>query len=700
MIFYILNAALILTGCFVFYKLLLQKETFFPLNRLVLIACLALSFGLPLVPIPAKLSLRTDQSPVETVAMKPIPVMTETPVTPALTPAIVKPWYDEIPFRKILIWGYWTGVLIFGINFLIQLITLLYRAYSSPVIRDGKFRIVEISGDKAPCSFGNNIFINPEKYEWETYSQILLHEKVHIEQGHSYDILLAEIALVFQWFNPFAWMYRKAIENNLEFLTDNELLEKKEVEPKSYQLSLVKVSAPHFPLTLTTNYNQSILKKRLIMMNAKKSTISTAWKYLFIFPLLLVFACLLNEPIAKAGTNKSPLVAMGEIATEGYWFGTIKKDKVEMKFDASKDGEGHNNATFLLTELTELPKNQNGDFTLTRDAGTLRFHGKFEGEIGMGRYTFTPNKSYFTTLQKENIELESDNEQFVFFLVNVKSNYIAMLKSQGFKNIQKSDLIPLVALKVDGDYIKSLKEAGYNDLTLRNLIPLKSLHVDAAYINELKHATSARISIDRLISMKAQGITAKFLKDNAEARNVESEFSKDLATKISKTVQKEMDMNLRDDKGPKGPKGPKGDKGEKDEYDEMGQLLAKRILGVTAEYLKGFEAIGYKLDNETQFSFKALGITPDFVKSIEQAGFPNPDIDDITGAKALGLTSEKINAYRKLPLKHLTLSDIMGAYASGTTPEYISALRKKGYNYDDLGTYISKRAQLFLTGEN
>src|SRR6185436_1476440 len=101
---------------------------------------------------------------------------------------------------------------------------LLYKVYTKPVIKDGKFRIVEIDNDKAPCSFGNNIFINPAKYDLETYNQILLHEKIHIEQKHTFDLLLAEIVLIFQWFNPFAWQFRKELENNLEFFTDNKLL--------------------------------------------------------------------------------------------------------------------------------------------------------------------------------------------------------------------------------------------------------------------------------------------------------------------------------------------------------------------------------------------------------------------------------------------------------------------------------------------
>src|SRR5207253_812991 len=119
-------------------------------------------------------------------------------------------------------------------------------------------------------------------YDEETFQQIILHEKVHIRQRHTLDILFAEIMLVFQWFNPFAWIYRREVEDNLEFLTDDQLTQKEHVNKQRYQLSLLKVSAPHFPLSLTNNYNQSTLKKRIAMMNKKKSSLHTGWKYFFL----------------------------------------------------------------------------------------------------------------------------------------------------------------------------------------------------------------------------------------------------------------------------------------------------------------------------------------------------------------------------------------------------------------------------------
>jgi hypothetical protein len=236
MIPYILHVALLISVCLLFYKIFLQKETFYHLNRVVLLICLALSFVLPLISIPQAWTLRSV--PTEKVVNIPeqaasannpqitapvqVPAKKESVIQPQpvkIQPAVIE---QDKPFLTIaikwLFYLYWAGVAAFGLNLLLQVVVLLIRAYSNPVIKDGKFRIVEIKGDKAPCSFGNNIFINPEKYEWDTYNQILMHEKVHIQQGHSFDILLAELVLVFQWFNPFAWLYRGELENNLEFL--------------------------------------------------------------------------------------------------------------------------------------------------------------------------------------------------------------------------------------------------------------------------------------------------------------------------------------------------------------------------------------------------------------------------------------------------------------------------------------------------
>ena len=337
---YILHVSILLAVCLLFYKLLLQKETFFQLNRYILLAGLLLSFSLPLLQVPQEWSLqKTNTTVTGTPASVNFPITNlqvnsnKPPEAKAITPPPEQNYLDVEHLTKAGTWLYWFGVIAFGISFLVQLIALLYKAYTLPVIKDGRFRIVELKGDKAPCSFGNTIFINPEKYDWDTYNQILLHEKMHIQQGHSFDLLLAELVIVFQWFNPLAWLYRKELENNLEFFTDEQLIEQAGVDKKAYQMSLLKVTAPHFPLSLTTNYNQSLLKKRLAMMNAKKSNVHIVWKYLFLLPVLTFFVCLLNEPksYSRPHTNIIQYTASDDdMGTEGAWFATIKGDKIQL----------------------------------------------------------------------------------------------------------------------------------------------------------------------------------------------------------------------------------------------------------------------------------------------------------------------------------------------------------------------------------
>lgn len=694
MMFYILNVALILAGCFIFYKALLQKETFFPLNRFILLGCLALSFSIPFIPIPAQFSFRAptstlsqfiepssslkeNESQTAEAINKPIVENTSGTEIASKSTSVFK----DISLVKILVWTYWLGVIVFSINFIVQLLTLIYRAYSSPVIKDGRYRIIELSGNQAPCSFGNNIFINPEKYDWDTYSQIILHEKIHIQQGHSYDIILAELAIVFQWFNPFAWLYRKAMEDNLEFLTDNELLAHSDVEPSSYKMSLVKVSAPHFPISLTTNYNQSILKKRLIMMNAKKSNVNSTWKYLFLVPLLLIFISFLNEPIAYG--KSSPVIKSDSnyqvMEDEGSWFATIKNEKVTIRFEFDEEKKSNNSTSFSLAEFKDLPRDSKGNFTLSREAGSIAFTGRFEGNTGMGTYKFIPNQSFINFLAEEGVSANKDKDAMVFFMINLKRGFVKMLKKEGYTDFSKNDLIPLCALNVTEDYIKSLKKAGLSKLSLQDLVPLKALNIDGEYVADIKSAGYKNIDANRLITLKAQGIDGAFLKANKNANNEIS--SSPIVAKpapIAKINTKTNHKTNGDDEG----------------YSELGIAFAKKILNITAAFAKEFDDAGFKFNDEELLAMKTLGVTPAYCKSFDKLGFGKLSSESFISMKALGLTPEDYIEYKKLGFNSLSLEDVISAKATGTTPKYISEMKKKGYNYNSIDKYVEKKVLL------
>ena len=744
---YILNVALIIAGCLIFYKLLLQRETFYRVNRYILISCLLIAFALPLIPVPQQWSFRkTEERSVLQLPVMPQTQKNETveqrqeqaTQTPLVTadPAVKETSSTRVTIQMVFtwfLWLYWFGVIAFGLNLLLQVAVLFYRAKKGLVIIDGPYRIVEVSGDKAPCSFANIIFINPEKYEWDTYNQILMHEKVHIRQKHSMDLLLAEIVLVFQWFNPFAWLYRKEMENNLEFLTDDQLIRREAVEKSSYQMSLLKVSSPQLPLSLTTNYNQSLLKKRIAMMNTKKSNLHTAWKYFFLLPVLVLFACLLNEPFAygqtdkKANTNvqveskqnvnvnsnqdikvsnknnvnidskqnasvepkqndvnvdtkqninvdtkqqikvdskinaqidvkvdtknEKGIVVKGQMDLEGSWFATIKGEKVNIQFrnDDDEHNNFNNNTTFKLSELPDLPRGSSGTFKITREAGTMEFTGKFEGDQGMGKYKFVPNKQYAAEMDKEIDEKLSDRDIMVFFFIDIKKSYVTMLKNQGYDEIGKNELIPLAALNVDAAYISSLKSSGLKDLSLRDLIPLKSLGVDKAYVEEIRKAGYEDVTADQLIPLKSQGIDGEYISKVRKASNDE-------------------DFNPHD-------------------------IVALKSLKIDEAYINSFRAVGYDhISNKDLIPMKSLGITAEYVKSFHAIGYKDLRPSEFIPLKSQKITPAFIKGFEALGYKDIPIGDVVSLKAVGVTPEYVKEMRAKGFKYDRLNKYITLKS--------
>ncbi|MFT5764013.1 MAG: beta-lactamase regulating signal transducer with metallopeptidase domain, partial [Saprospiraceae bacterium] len=328
MIPYMLHSSILLSGCFIFYWLFIRLETFFSLNRWVLISGILLSVLIPLIHIPENWSLRQaatseiiytepinfeslDESKSSNIIDVPetqtrageMPVLSKNEKS-ALAIEKENSLSTAIPIMKILLYIYLIGVVVFFLAFLVQLIILVTKMYTLISFKDGRYRIVELVKDEAPYSFWNSIFINPTKYELEVYTQILNHEKIHIQQAHFIDKLLAEFLLIGFWFNPFVWMLRNAITNNLEYLTDSSMLEMG-TEKQAYQLSLLKVSVPQHPLNLSTNYNNSFLKSRIAMMNSKKSSASSSWKYLFLLPLLGFSMVCLNEVQSKEANSYS-----------------------------------------------------------------------------------------------------------------------------------------------------------------------------------------------------------------------------------------------------------------------------------------------------------------------------------------------------------------------------------------------------------
>ena len=123
-------------------------------------------------------------------------------------------------------------------------------------------KLYQVHQNIIPFSFGNSIFINRELHTEDELQEIIRHEFVHVKQKHTLDIIWSEWLCIINWYNPFAWLLKTAIRQNLEFIADNKVLQNG-VDRKHYQYLLLKVIGnSHF--SLASKFNFSSLKNNVI----------------------------------------------------------------------------------------------------------------------------------------------------------------------------------------------------------------------------------------------------------------------------------------------------------------------------------------------------------------------------------------------------------------------------------------------------
>ena len=159
---------------------------------------------------------------------------------------------------------------------------------------------------EGPFSFLNTIVFPTHLYRSEAYELILTHEKIHVKQWHSLDILLTNFLLVMAWWNPFLWAYRKTVVENLEFLTD-QLTVATTKDLKTYQYILLKQTVPLDHLSLVHPFYHSFLKKRIMMLNHENNK-KNPWASVLLAPLLVGFVFAFNtEVVAQIAPPPPPI---------------------------------------------------------------------------------------------------------------------------------------------------------------------------------------------------------------------------------------------------------------------------------------------------------------------------------------------------------------------------------------------------------
>lgn len=179
------------------------------------------------------------------------------------------------------------GAILLMLRLLFQLLSLLRIHLHSRADQWRSYLFRNVIIPIVPFSFLNKIYVNKEQHVDAELKDIFKHEDIHVKGLHSLDILLFEMILVCCWYNPFVWFMRRAIRQNLEFLTDQQVLNKG-IDKQTYQYSLLNVSKKGTSIGLSNQFNFKLLKRRIMMMNKKRSSKIELSKYAFLLPIFLL----------------------------------------------------------------------------------------------------------------------------------------------------------------------------------------------------------------------------------------------------------------------------------------------------------------------------------------------------------------------------------------------------------------------------
>lgn len=342
------------------YKLLLEKERMHVFNRLYLIVSLLLSFMIPVITFrsPVPLSVISENVIVNT------NILQYNRITQILSPE-----QDTDYFFSILLVIYVTITTILFFRFIFNLNKIISKIWRYEIIRYKNAKIVLINDDITPHSFLNYMFINYKEYtNGNIESEILIHENAHIQQKHSYDILLIEILQIMFWFNPALFFYKHAIQLNHEYLADEAVI-KSSQNISSYQYLLINKANTYKSSNLTSRFNFSITKKRIIMMTKTKSLRNSLCRQIAIVPVvaLSIFAFSIKSSAQNAiGATNAPLSQTESMAQSSKFLILIETTNQGLKL-TSKEGCAWKELTFTIKQDKSQAIDMFGMTTVNRD---------------------------------------------------------------------------------------------------------------------------------------------------------------------------------------------------------------------------------------------------------------------------------------------------------------------------------------------
>ncbi|WP_276497804.1 M56 family metallopeptidase [Pontibacter litorisediminis] len=305
LLLYLLKVNVALVLFYLAYHVALRRLTFYHLNRLFLVFGIVFSTAYPFIDLSALFASEQHGAAAYLVTI---------PAWAYATPAAA-PTQEAFDYWQLPVYAFWAGVSVMLVRFILQFVSLyrIHAASEPAAYKAVPFR--KVKSITQAFSFWQTIYLNPAQHKPEELESILRHELIHITGWHTLDVLLAELSIVFYWFNPGAWLMRKAMKENLEFIADQNVVNAG-IDRKEYQYLLLKVVGATQP-QIANQFNFPSLKRRIAMMNKMPTHKVSRLRLLIVLPLatalLFAFRGAAPAPGATADTEAEALQQNGDL---------------------------------------------------------------------------------------------------------------------------------------------------------------------------------------------------------------------------------------------------------------------------------------------------------------------------------------------------------------------------------------------------
>jgi TonB family protein len=317
---FLVQSGLNLSLMYGIFWLIMRNTPFFKFNRIYLLVAIVLSVFLPLINL---------KIPVNSSASGYVYLLDTIVITPGEIAGSV---FSKLSFNKILWIIYFSGAGFFLFRFILQLLRLGFMIFKFGLVKENGMNFIITNYENSAFSFFHLIFLGTNNNSQHQIDKIIAHERVHIQQFHSLDIILIELLTIVQWFNPVIWLYRHTMKSLHEFLADEGVLVQG-INKLDYQKMLFNQIFEIQFYNLTNNFNHSLIKRRFIMMSKVKKNKQLALRGMLILPVSIIVLLFLSisftpkiiaQDAGKAGDTKS-VTKKGDQPQEEVVFTVVEK---------------------------------------------------------------------------------------------------------------------------------------------------------------------------------------------------------------------------------------------------------------------------------------------------------------------------------------------------------------------------------------